>query len=90
VIRGTHQSPWHWISFPFNLPEVQDVAFQGTDPGPILNTLCNRKPTDKLHWPDLFAITVVAARRATVMHKKLTWGDWMKYIILLHLFNVGV
>jgi hypothetical protein len=52
------------------LPAVRDVVFQGTNPSAILNALHNRTSTDELLWPDLSAITVVAAERAKVMQKK--------------------
>jgi hypothetical protein len=62
------------------LPAVRDVVFQGTNPSAILNALYNRKPTDELLWPDLSAITVVAAERAKVMHKKQTWTCIVKVV----------
>jgi hypothetical protein len=55
------------------LPGIRDVVFQCTDPSSILNALHDRKPTDELLWTDLSAITVKAAKRAKVMHKKRTW-----------------
>ncbi|KIM82120.1 hypothetical protein PILCRDRAFT_485645 [Piloderma croceum F 1598] len=55
------------------VPAVRDVVFQGTNPTAILNVLHSRKSTDEVLWPDLSAITVVAAGRAKVMEKKQTW-----------------
>jgi hypothetical protein len=63
-----------------NTTRVQDIVFQGTDPSTILNALSNRKPTDGILWPDLHAITVVAAQRAKVMHKKQTWTCIVKVV----------
>jgi hypothetical protein len=62
------------------LPGVQDVVFQCTDPSAILNALQNRKPTDEILWPDLHAITVIAAERAKVLHKKQTWTCIVKVV----------
>ena len=62
------------------LPNVRDVVFQGTDPIPILNALHERNPTNTLIWADLSTITVVAARRAKVMHKKQTWTSIVEVV----------
>jgi hypothetical protein len=62
------------------LPKVRDVVFQGTDPIPILDALHNRKRTDALLWADLSTITVVAARKAKVMHKKQTWTSIVEVV----------
>ena len=62
------------------LPSVRDVVFQGTNPSAILNALYNRTSTDEVLWPDLSAITVVAAGRAKVMDKKQTWTSIVKVV----------
>ena len=62
------------------LPGVRDVVFQSTNPSAILSALYDRKPTDELLWPNLSALTVVAAERATVMHKKKTWTCIVKVV----------
>ena len=62
------------------LPAVRDVVFQGTNASAILNALYNRTSTAKVLWPDLSAITVVAAGRAKVMQKKQTWTDIVKVV----------
>jgi hypothetical protein len=62
------------------LPDVRDVVFKASDPSPILNALHDRKPTDEVLWPDLSVITVEAAKRAKVMHKKQTWTSIVKVV----------
>ena len=66
-----------FISF---LPAVRDVVFQATNPSAILDTLYNRTSADEVLWPDLSAITIVAAARAKVMQKKQTWIGIVKVV----------
>jgi hypothetical protein len=68
------------VDFISLLPAVRDVVFQGTNPSAILNALYNRTSTDELLWPDLSAITVVAAGGAKVMQKKQTWTCIVKVV----------
>lgn len=61
-------------------PNVVDITFRGTDPIPILKALHNRRPTDKLLWPHLSAITISIAVRSNVGHRRQIWFGVVKVV----------
>jgi hypothetical protein len=61
-------------------PNVQDVAFHGGDPRPIIQALYDRRSIHDLLWPQLSSVIVVPSAIAKVLYEKRVWADMVKLV----------
>jgi hypothetical protein len=68
------------LAFISLFPNVQDIAFHGTDPTPLFHALHNNQSTDELLWPQLATITLTLTLHVKASWKKQTWGHIAKVV----------
>jgi hypothetical protein len=80
-IIGGHYVPAAMILYFISLlPNVQEVAFLGTDLIPVFQALHDHQLTDKLLWPHLSALTVALPKTIKVAYKERIWALIMRVI----------
>ena len=68
------ESPAATKEFVSLFPSVQDIAFHGVNPTPIVHALYGSS-TDELHWPQLSSVTIIPHKRAKISYKRQVCSD---------------